>query len=240
MPYQRKGTRSRVKRKRTYTARGGTRSAVRRKSAYARTGGFSSGFSQGSETKFHDVALDDAVVAAAGTVTPTINIIPQGVLENERVGRKCVIKKVYWKYTITLPQQDAVAQPASGDAVRAILYVDKQCNGATATVANILASADWQSFRALENTGRFVILMDKTHSINYMGLGSDGAGVVSQAQVQQPHRFFKNCSIPIEFDNSASTGVLTTIRTNNLGVLLIARSGVAGFDSDFRLRFSDN
>ncbi len=209
---------------------------------HLRVGGYYGRFANGGELKFHDIAVDDAVVAATGDIQNggTINIIPQGVLENNRVGRKCCLKKIMCKYGITLPEQDAVADPAGGDVVRVMIYVDKQCNGATATVANILASASYHSYRALENSGRFVMLCDKTHVINYRTLASDGAGVVSQGQVIQEYTFFKNITVPIEYDNSAATGVLTTIRTNNIGVLLISKNGIAGADMDFRIRFSDS
>ncbi len=46
------------------------------------------------ELKFHDVDLDDALVSATGTVTPSINLIAQDVLENTRVGRKCTLKNI--------------------------------------------------------------------------------------------------------------------------------------------------
>ncbi len=202
-----------------------------------RVGGFYGRYSgRGGELKFHDVDLDDAVVAASA-ITATINIIPQGVTESQRVGRKCTIRRIQWRYEISLPEQDAVADPASGDTVRVILYKDKQANGATANATDILEAAVFQSFRNLANSGRFDILMDKLHNINYRGLASDGAGVVSQAKVVQNYIFYKACSIPIEFD--ATTGALTEVRSNNIGVLLMSGQGVAGFESGFRLRFSD-
>ncbi len=202
-----------------------------------RVGGFYGRYSgRGGEMKFHDVDLDDANIAASA-ITATINIIGQGVTESTRVGRKCTIRRIQWRYQISLPEVDALGTPASGDTVRIILYKDKQANGATANATDILEAAVWQSFRNLANSGRFDILMDKLHNINYMGLASDGAGVVSQAAVIHNYTFFKNCSIPIEFDNT--TGAITEIRSNNIGVLLLSATQVAAFESGFRLRFSD-
>lgn len=192
----------------------------------------------GGELKFHDVDLDDAVIASAGTVTPSINLIPQGVTEVQRIGRKCVIRQIHWKYQVSLPQQDAGATPGSGETVRIILFVDKQCNGATATVANILESANFQSFRNLANSGRFNILLDKSMNMNYLTMASDGVGFVSHARQVRDGTFNKKCNIPIEFDNT--TGAITEIRSNNLGVLLISSPGFTTFDSKIRLRFSDS
>ncbi len=203
-----------------------------------RTGGYYGRYAgRSGELKFHDVDLDDGSVAGAGTITATINIIPQGVTEVQRVGRKCTIKSVNWKYRCEIPEADAVATPATGDTVRIILFLDKQANGATAAVLDVLETASFQSFRNLANSGRFNILMDKVVTLNYAGLASDGAGVVSQAKVIREGSFYKSCNIPIEF--SSTTGAIGEIRSNNLSVLLISSDGVMVFTSKFRLRFSD-
>ncbi len=192
----------------------------------------------GGELKFHDVDLDDAVVASTGTITATINIIPTGTTESTRIGRKCTIRNIGWRYSWQMPEQDAQATPASADILRIILYVDKQANAATATVSNFLSTADFQSFNQLQNKDRFITLMDRTVETNYNALASDGAGVVSQGSVFGEGSFFKRVNIPIEY--SGATGAITEIRSNNIGVLLISAVGIVGFFSKFRLRFTDN
>ncbi len=190
------------------------------------------------ELKFHDVALDDAVVAVGGNVTATINVIPQGVTEVQRIGRKCTIRSVHWKYRVDLPEVDAVASPNTIDEVRVVLYLDRQANGATAAATDILETATIRSFRNLANSGRFMILMDRLHVINWGTLASDNAGVVSSAEVVREYSFNKKCEFPLEF--SGANGTIDEIRSNNLGVLLVGLNGTAGFLSSIRLRFSDN
>lgn len=188
------------------------------------------------ELKFFDVTLDDAVVASGGTITDSINKIAQGVTEVTRVGRKCTIKSIGWRYLISLPEVAAAANPPGSDTVRVIMYLDKQCNGATATVTGILEGAQFQEFNNLANKGRFRTLVDEMVDINYLS----GIGITATqdyAQVRISGSFFKKCNIPIEFD--AATGAITEIRSNNLGVLLISSAGLAGFGSRIRLRFSD-
>ncbi len=203
-----------------------------------RVGGYYGRYSgKDGERKFHDVDLDDAVVATGGTVTPSINLIAQGVTESERVGRKCTLKSIHWRFSLNLPQVDAAATPAAGDVVRVIMYIDKQCNGATAAVTDVLESADYKSFRNLSNSQRFSFLMDKTFNLNHAGLASDGAGVVSQALNIHSYQMNKVCNLPIEY--SSTTGVIGEIRSNNIGVLLISFIGTARFESKIRLRFSD-
>ncbi len=205
-----------------------------------RVGGYYGRYSVGGrgELKFHDVDLDDAVIAGGGGVTDSINKIAQGVTESQRIGRKCTIKSINWKYRIAIPEIDAAASAEVADGVRVIMYIDKQCNGATAAVTDLLETASVHSFRNLANSGRFVFLLDKLYVMNYTTLASDGAGVVSSAEVTREYSFYKKCNLPIEFNST--TGVIAEIRSNNIGVLLIARNGDAGFLSKIRLRFSDN
>ncbi len=219
------------------TIRAGQRGIVRTSGYY---GKFPQGQTvSGGELKFFDLDIDDAVVAASGVIAQdSCNKIAQGVTEVQRVGRKCTIKAVNWRYLLILPQQDAQATPAPGESIRVIVYLDKQCNGATATNTGILESADFQSFNNLANKNRFTILMDKTHSVNYNTLGSDGAGVISSNQVLKNYQWYKKCNIPIEFD--AATGAITEIRSNNIGVLLVSQNGTVGFFSKMRLRFTDH
>lgn len=198
-------------------------------------------FARGGELKFHDVDLDTATVASAGAVTATINIIPQGVAEDERVGRKCTIKSIQWKYQVLLKEANGGATPANSDTVRIILFQDKQANGATAlvaTVAGILESADYQSFFNLANEGRFNILLDRRHTMNYHTLtATQDVDTFDSCETFTDGTFYKSCNIPLEFD--AAAGVITEIRSNNLGVLLISKGAFCSFNSKFRLRFSD-
>ncbi len=202
-----------------------------------RTEGYYGRYASGSELKFFDVDVTDAVVASGGTIqnTGSLNLISQGTGEEQRIGRKCTIKSAHWRYRVKLPPTDADALPGEGDSVRIIVYVDKQCNGVTAAVTDILEDDDIHSFRNLANSQRFNLLMDKMVTLTYAGLGSDGAGVISSAASHKEFTWNKACNIDIEFNNT--TGALTEIRSNNIGVLLVGNKGVAGFDGKWRFRF---
>ncbi len=185
--------------------------------------------------KFHDVAITDAVVSATGTIQSDLLIIAQGVTESERVGRKCNIMNIGFCYNITLPTTNAEA--ATGDAVRVILYQDKQTNGAAAAVLDILNTAVFLSFNNLANKGRFRILMDRVHVINSSAGAYDGT-TDRFAQQLDYYTFYKKCDVPIEYNST--TGAITEKRSNNFGLLLLSQGGFAGFSSQFRFRFSDN
>ncbi len=192
--------------------------------------------SVGGELKFHDLDIDDAVVAVNGTIAQdSCNIIAGGTTESTRIGRKSVIRKIGWRYEIVLPNAQNMTSVL--DTIRVILYWDKQANGATATVTGILESDDFQSFNNLSNKNRFVILMDRTHELNAQAGGGNGTAN-DIAGIQKNFNFFKTCEIPIEFDST--TGALTEQRSNNIGVLLLGKQGFLGFFSKMRLRFTDN
>ncbi len=204
------------------------------KLGYARRVGYYGRYNKasgvGRELKFHDVDLDDGVIAAGGTITPSINLIAQGVTESARIGRKCVIKKIQWRYRLCLTNSTS----GTTDTVRIIMYLDKQANGATAAVTDILETADIHSFNNLVNSGRFRILMDRSVDVLKTS-GGDASGTLNHADIHMSGTFFKNCNIPLEF--AGTTGAITEIRSNNLGVLLLGKDGVAQFDSKIRLRF---
>ncbi len=208
---------------------------VAAKRGYQQTSGYYGRFAKVTdELKFFDLDIDDAVVATNGTIAQvSCNNIPQGTTESERIGRKCVIKAINWRYEVIMPNAQNMTSVL--DTVRVILYLDKQCNGATATVTNILESDDFQSFNNLANKQRFRILMDRTHNLNCTaGAGNGTANDI--AGRQESFELFKKCDIPVEFDST--TGAITEIRSNNIGVLLVGKQGFAGFASKMRLRFT--
>ncbi len=230
-------------------AMGVVRTKLRARRAFVkgrdRVGGFWGRYTYGSrgggELKFHDIDVNDAVVAAGTNIlnTGTVNIIPQGITEITRVGRKCVVKSINWRYSVSLPVVADTAGAPTADTVRVVLYLDKQCNGATAAssgITGILRADDFQSFRELSNVSRFQILMDRTMSISYLAAGGNGT-INDFAEVKKHGSFNKRCNIPLEFN--AAAGALTEIRSNNIGVMLCSEEGVAGFESKLRLRFSD-
>ncbi len=189
-----------------------------------------------AELKFHDLTTVDAVVAAGHSImTLSANLIAQGTTEIERLGRRCVIRQIHWKWRITLPT-DASGALSVGDSVRLLLYVDRQANGATASSSDILEVNDIHSFNNLANSGRFRTLMDRTYTLNASAGAGDGA-VNDTAQTRIIGEFHKKVNIKIEF--SGVTGAITEVRSNNIGIMLVGQTGVAAFQGRMRLRFTD-
>ena len=204
---------------------------------FLRTGGFYGRYSGTKpELKFHDIAIDVTPIAVPGAVVASANVIAQGVGESERIGRKMTIVTVLLRWRVTLLA--SVASNLTDGVFRMIIFVDKQCNGATAAVTDILAAANYQSFNNLANKGRFRTLHDRTHVVNAMAVAAtDNTTFVSMEVAKDGEVFLTGLNIPVEY--SASTPSIADIRSNNVGLLLIAGAGVLNFDSQMRVRFSD-
>ncbi len=203
-----------------------------------RVGGYYGRFAgANAELKFHDQTIDDALIAAGGVLTTSINLIAQGTGESERIGRKCTIRSIFWRGVIKLPETELQGDPGEGERFRLILYQDKQTNGAAATALGILEAVSVDDFRNLANTGRFNLLWDHRFTINRNTVSHFAVNSFSASGVQRNFSFAKKCSIPLEFDNTV--GALTELRSNNLGLLVVSEGGTGAMVSRVRLRFSD-
>ncbi len=193
------------------------------------------------EWKFHDIDINDASVAQNGTILEdSCNTIAQGVTESQRIGRKCTIRSINWRFRVLLTgQTDVNNLAAAADTVRVILYLDKQANGAAAGVTDILESDDFQSFNNLANKSRFRTLMDRVYDLSASaGAGTSAAAANDTGPIFASDAIYKKCNIPIEY--SSTTGAITEVTSNNIGVLILAAAGArTSFDSKMRLRFSD-
>jgi len=178
---------------------------------------------------------DNFTVQTAGTIVTSLNQIPEGTGRSERIGRKIIIKHISLRYTIRL--RSVIGQANSSDIIRLIVYVDKQANGAAAAVTDILDTVllplTFQSFKNLANSGRFRILVDRKFPINALS-STDAVNFETRTYDRY---YSKELNIPIEFDDTLDTGALSTIRTNNIGYLVIGREQDADFISTWRIRY---
>lgn len=224
-----KGTRKRVW---TEAVQGAKKTQKVWKQEVKARGRFSSG--SGPELKFFDTALSFAF-DATGEVPATgqLALIPQGVTESTRVGRKCVIRSIQIRAEVTFV-------PAAAATASTICYVylvqDTQTNGAAAAVTDVVTSTNLMSaMRNLANGDRFRVLKIFTFPM----IASAGV-TTAYNNVTMPWTYYGKCNIPLEF--SGTTGAITELRTNNLFLL----AGTDGSSDDtpvvggvVRLRFSD-
>ncbi len=188
------------------------------------------------ESKFLDQTVDVTTISATGEIaSASLVVLPQGNDDSERIGRKVTVTSIGMKYDVNLPK--ATDGNETADTIRLILYWDKQANGATATMATLLEDGtDWLSFRNLTETGRYVFLMDRTFVIEAPGISGNGT-TTETGQAIHHDDFYKTVNIPIEY--SGITGVIAQIRSNNIGLAVISRTGLADLDSVIRIRYTD-
>ncbi len=190
-----------------------------------------------AESKFHDVTIIDVLVDLDEMQVPLLTI-PQGTTEAERIGRKITITSIHMYAILSLnPQIDL---QKGSELYRVIIFQDKQANGALPVTLDLLETTFVESFRNLANSSRFTFLYDEFHTLNaHAGAGNGTSNTT--VNMFAPHiQFHKECSIPIEYDNQETTGLINTIRSNNIGLLLLSFTGSLGaFDARLRFRFTD-
>lgn len=189
------------------------------------------------ELKFFDLTTTNTNIPITGNIIDSFNEIAQGFGESERVGRKCTIKSVQCRARMSIPANDAGTFTLTGDTVRWIIYIDKQTNGAAAGITQVLVDDSWLAWYNLANTDRFIIMHDKTYTMNYTGCGGNTLDKVNQAKFIKDVTFEANCNVPIEFEDTS--GLIGTIQSNNIGYLLISSAGRSTFAARTRIRFTD-
>ncbi len=177
----------------------------------------------GIESKF----LDTAVASAAIATTPTLsnlNLMIQGVNIGERVGDSITITSIYLKGVISM------ATAGDNNMVRLLCFHDKQANGASAALGDILLSgaASVHVFQPLnlDNKHRFRILWDKTIQLNDEGY--------------KTHVFSKyiKCNIKCRYDTTL--GTIADLTSSNVGFFFGGFTALGEIQLTSRIRYLDS
>lgn len=188
---------------------------------------------RGAELKFFETSHNFTIpTVGAVPASGQLNLIPQGVTESTRVGRKCILKYIQGRWTLNL---DPGAAADIATIVTIYVVLDKQCNGAAAAATAVFESANLgRSFRNLANSQRFRILK----KIQYNLTPAAGATTAYNFAIKQCN-FDIKCNIPLEFD--ATTGAITEIKSNNVFLLVQTNGsdGLVTLEGTSRVRFSD-
>ncbi len=190
------------------------------------------------EKKFLDTELDDAGVTALMT-SVNLCVVPQDDTESGRIGRKINITNIRIKIELTLLTGTAASTSSAG--VWLLLIQDTQTNGAQYAGTDVLDTNTWLSYRNLANQERFKILFSKYVTFNSPGAGNTAAGTFDTLECKRVVKVNKRVSIPIEYDNSATTGAITTQRSNSIGWSTLADiNNLILTDGVCRIRYIDN
>ncbi len=191
------------------------------------------------EIKFKDKLQGPTSVSQTGTViNDTILVIPEGVSEDERIGRKITLSSISFHGMCVIPT--TATQAESQDTIRIVVYLDKQCNGAAATWANVFDGTDIDGFRNLANQHRFQILLDRQYTI--FAPITSGTAAEATTLSQARHRRIA-WHIPIKrqifYNKDLTTGALSTIESNNIGMMAISQLGHVDIQGCHRVRYHE-
>ncbi len=206
--------------KRQYHRRLGVKSKLTRRRGYYRKG------HTVQELKFFDSTNTNATIGTTGAITGSINLVPQGIAENQRIGRKIQVRSIACRWWYNLPILQDQADIGSGDTLRIIVFLDRQANGANAAVTDILETAQIESYLNLANKNRFQILMDRKFTLNRQVAVTDGTNQSTTPLFQFNTQWYNKYNIPVEFDSTA--GAITEVRSNNFAMLYISQNGKVG------------
>lgn len=188
------------------------------------------------EFKFLDTAFSDGTLASTA-VFQNLNVVPQGDTESQRVGRKITITRLNIRGSVTLLAATDVTNTSALFRMRIVL--DKQTNGAQFAATDLLESDTINSFSNLSNKSRFRVLRDGVIALSRGGATATGAAYAFGEKIV-PIDETLDMKVPIEFDNSATTGALTTQRSNSLCAVFQSSTGeILSVAITFRIRYLD-
>lgn len=183
-----------------------------------------------SELKNFDTAVASNI-PATGAINTSLNLVREGTGDNQRVGRTIVIKSVQLNGSI-VKASTATASTVEYDIA---IVLDKQCNGANPTYANIFSGTTPHQLLNLDNSDRFQVLRRFQGVLGSQSLNTAGTAF---SDVRDIISFYKQCNIPIKFD--ADNGDVTDLASNNLVLAWSTSSNnLIAADFNFRIRYSD-
>lgn len=189
-----------------------------------------------AELKFKDTTKGATTLASAGAIlNDTLIGLTEGNTDSTRIGNRITVKSVMVRGIAQLPA--AVDVTLTSQVVRIIVYLDRQANGATATVADILAAADFNAFNNLDNSDRFRTLAETTIDMMTPGATPSGAAY-TYGEFNQS--FFLKAKLNLDFKYKGNAGTVADLAGNNIGVLCIGKSDALGTVQYIaRVRYTD-
>lgn len=181
---------------------------------------------------------------AGGGFLGSLVTIPQGTSDITRIGKRVIIKSVAGRINFSYTVQNSASGQTSATA-KIFLIQDTQQNGST-TCSNsgVFTGTDANfAYPNVENQQRYKILWQKQIQVGGGAAAYWNGASVNTPTVTKQISFYKKCSIPIDFDNSATDGSMGTIRSNNI-YFIVGRdaspgAGTMTLNGVARVRFID-
>jgi len=227
-------------------------SAGRRRALTALANTQTAGF-LGIETKFYDTTLSAATIAAATdatggeydpSATSMISTPAQGDSEQQRDGKKILIKNVQIKGIVVRPQTEDAVAPPGGDNVFIALIQDLQSNGAQMNsedcFKNLAGTAAGATvpLRNLLYSERFRVLKSEMLNMDVPSVSAEGDNLHSAVGVTKCFEWFVPFpeGLPVNF-NAGTTASIANVVDNSLHVIAYSNLGVCTLTYNARIRF---
>jgi len=197
-----------------------------------RTGGFFGTRRTIQEKKTVDVNYTAAIFTTAGAAT-LMNGIAAGTDFTDRIGRKVILKSLFFRFYI-VPEDQSIAD----NPLRIMLVYDRQTNGAAPAVLDVLKEANPMSQLNLNNRDRFQVLWDKSIIVPF--LSNTATQSVCGGQTTFIGKKFKRLNHEMIFGGTAAT--VASIQTGSIYLITVGFSASpAGATIGYtnRIRFMD-
>lgn len=186
-----------------------------------------------------ELKYSDTAISAAVNTTGSVSLLHVPVLGTDytnRIGRKTVIKSVFLRGLLS---RDNTTPSALSCQCRMILVLDKQPNGATPSIADILVNATSYAQLNPNNRDRFRVIRDEVWVLGPNGVG--GTNTFASPNSFSVETYVK-LSIPVIF-NGANGGTAADINSNALYLVWIGNLASGNSDGQIdmtaRVRFND-
>lgn len=221
----------------------------RRSSKNLRTAGF-----LGIETKFYDTALANTALVAPTdcsggefdpSATSMISTPAVGDSEQNRDGKRIVIKSVYIKGLITVPAFEAQVAPSAGSRAFVALVLDTQSNAAQMNSEDCFKNTGAVAYlgtsimRNLLFGTRFRVLKEKTFSLDPQTQATSALNDFSWNGLTRNWEWFVDLKdLPVNF-NAGTTASIANVIDNSLHIIAFATSnaGTPTIAYNARIRF---
>ncbi len=182
-------------------------------------------------TRFTDSQIN---IDTAGSMQPQLFVIADGTTAEQRSGNKVTLTQVQATFEFQLPVTTNATETA--DVIRIILFIDKDPDGALPAVNDLLQSAVIESYESVPNMNRFRILSDRIVTITSMAGG--GTAGTNFGRAKKYFRIKRKLNLPVLY--SATSGLIATVRDNNVFILFISSNGLTTVFYTVRFRYLDN
>nr|WAE42749.1 MAG: capsid protein [Cressdnaviricota sp.] len=175
------------------------------------------------EFKYVDAGNGTASCDNTGAIV-LLNGMAPGSGASQHIGKEIIMKSIEFK------AQGQNNYATSGTA-RMLLVYDRQSNGATPAITDVLIAATVQALRNLDNRKRFKILMDYKCSM------TGNAGGVFSAN----HTFYRRLRHPVEF-NAGVAGTVADIISGAVFLITLGtqvNGSAITFGETTRIRYTD-